>query len=147
MRSISTTQYLLWAASPQRRQALLHAVSIQDIAERLPIGRAYAPHVSTSVFAAASVYHAFIRAGMSNVHVPLTVDWHSTVSLPDVEVGSTRSSCTEAYTQGQNLSDEEATCKSLIYSLNTLQAILHMSGQWGVCHEMLDIIRVWLTAK
>jgi hypothetical protein len=37
---------------------------------------------------------------------------------------------------------------SLMYSLNTLQAILQMlSGQWGVCHEMLDISRVWVTAK
>ncbi len=49
----STSDLMASAANPQER-ALLHAIAIQDIVERVPMGHANTTHVPASMFAAAT---------------------------------------------------------------------------------------------
>jgi hypothetical protein len=64
-----------WASTQEARRALLHAVSIQEIVEQLPRGRAHVIHIPGSLFAAAAVYSVFSLAGLPTVSIPRIVEW------------------------------------------------------------------------
>lgn len=48
-----------WVNTVEARRALLHAISIYEITERLPFSRTHAIHIPSAVFTAATVYTAF----------------------------------------------------------------------------------------
>jgi hypothetical protein len=144
-----------WARSVDARRTLLHAISIQDIAERLPIGRAHATHVPTSIFAAATVYCALSTVGQTNVASPESVDWdevwygddNAIAMDPSITVTASLSSDSKLFVQGLPLGDAKAPSRNLRYSLLTLQMIIrNMSSQWGVSQEMLNIFQSWTSA-
>src|SRR6185437_8181908 len=73
--SISSEDPSKWTQSSKGRRALLLAIGIQDLAERLPVGRATAPSTLPAVFAAATIYCAFCGAGQFDIVVPNDLDW------------------------------------------------------------------------
>lgn len=64
-----------WVATPAARIALLHAMTIQEMVEQLPRGRAHAIHMPSSLFAAATVYSAFALGGQPTIKIPCAVVW------------------------------------------------------------------------
>lgn len=73
--SIQPIDFDVWADGIGAKRALLHAIRIQEIAERLQIGLAYPTHVPASIFAAAMVYCAFSTADKAVVSTPESVIW------------------------------------------------------------------------
>lgn len=64
-----------WVYSSDARRALLHALHIHELVERLPMGRAYPTHIPYSVFAAATVYGAFCTASRVHMLLPYSINW------------------------------------------------------------------------
>jgi len=141
-----------WTCSVNARRALLHAISIQDIAERLPIGRAHATHIPASVFAAATVYCAFSTVGQVHVLAPESIDWeeiwhhcdNTMQGNANTNDAASPPSDSKLFVAGFPLSDVKAKARNVRYSLFTLQAIIRsISSQWGVSQEMLNILLSW----
>lgn len=146
-----------WACTADGRRALLHAFSIQDLAESLTLGRTSPAHFPASVFAAATIFYAFLSCGYTTMTTPEDVDW--TIAWTSQEKGGTQ------MTHGHALADSEAwSCDSyrfvkshdvfngktklraLRFSLLSLQMILQMiAPQWGISYDMLDILSSWMS--
>jgi hypothetical protein len=60
---------------------LLHAIAIQDIVERLPLGRSHATPLPAAIFSAATVYSAHCLAGPPTVMIPDLVQWQDVWSV------------------------------------------------------------------
>ena len=146
--STSTIDLDEWSCSVDARRALLHAIAIQDIAERLPMGRAQATHVPASIFAAATVYSALSTVRQVTVAAPESIDWDEVWDCDDHNMlghaNTVNLSDGKAFVWGNPRSDAKAKSRNLRYSLLTLQSILrNVSSQWGVSHAMLNVLQSW----
>lgn len=144
-----------WTRTEDARRALIHAVAIQNIVEQLPRGRAHVLHMPTSLFSAAAVYSVFSLAGSSTVHLPRTVEWKDAlftevdpcVILGELS-GSATSSDTRRFVRGEQLPANSAvtTPRNLLYELNSMQKLFRcLSSQWGVAHEMENVVDQWIS--
>jgi hypothetical protein len=148
--STSTIDLDEWSCSVDARRALLHAITIQDIAERLPMGRAQATHVPASIFAAATVYSALSTIRQVTVVTPDSINWDEVWDCADHNMlghGNTANlSDGKAFVLGNPLSGTNVKSRNLRYSILTLQSILrNVSSQWGVSHAMLNVLLSWTT--
>ena len=134
-----------FADSADGRRALLHAVAIQDIVERIPRGRAHVIHMPSSLFAAATIYAAFVFAGDSKVQLRKDVVWKE-VLLHSAD------GLSEAVTSTQGPQDhldgisESLTSKNIVYEFNAIQKLCScLGGQWGVSYDMEKVVRQWMS--
>ncbi|KAG0647328.1 hypothetical protein D0Z07_7335 [Hyphodiscus hymeniophilus] len=139
-----------WTQTRDARRALLHAMAIQDIIERLPIGRSHALHLPTCVFAASTVYSGFSLAGTSNIFYPSQFLWDDVWAFETANATRTmrlQESAIDMYLQGRYRSGiPDTRPKILIYDLNSLQIMLSSLSRWGVSHEMYSIVQGWISA-
>lgn len=146
-----------WANSVEARRALLHAVAIQDLAEDMTLGRAYPVHAPASIFAAATIFCAYSRFGQSSITIPVDPDWDAAWACETTDqqrgvanVGQVdlETSDSHRFVLGNYPSGGKTKTRNLRYSLLTLQMILQMiSTQWGISHDMLAILSVWIGAS
>lgn len=149
-----------WANTPDARRAMLHAVSIQDIVEQLPRGRAHAIHFPSSLFAAATVYTLYLLAGQVTVRLPSTVDWADVVypaNDPCVALaelaGSAFGSDTSRYIRGEPMSSDlgattsgAVAIRNLLYEFNSIQKLFGcLNTQWGIAGDMESVVDDWIT--
>ena len=143
-----------WVASSDARRALLHAIQIQEISQRLPIGRTHTTYMPSSIFAAATVYCATLTAtGQDYITPPEPVNWDEVWDCncrpEDCEVSEDDA---VSYSHSSSfilrvevpLSGSGTRSRDLRSSLHTLQgAIRGISCQWGISEEMSAILLAW----
>lgn len=144
-----------WANTEDARRALLHAIAIQDIIEQLPRGRAHVIHMPSSLFAAATIYVVFSMAGLATVHLPQTIVWqdallyHSDLNLGSegARLPSTGSETRRFVENGRPGSPPGVgAVRNLLYELNSIQKLFRcLFSQWGIAHDMEEIIDHWIT--
>ena len=138
-----------WVRSVDGLRALLHAMAIQDLVERLPLGRSHAIHLPAAIFAVSTVYSARCLAGYPTVTVPKTFSWQDVWEVSDL---SDRTSESDSIRDiGMFLKNRplemrgESSTRNLLYELNSLQITLSsISLRWGVSHAMDDILHTWI---
>ncbi|KAI2710240.1 transcriptional regulator family: Fungal Specific TF and C2H2 zinc finger [Penicillium roqueforti] len=145
-----------WANSEDARRAVLHAVAIQDIVEQLPRGRAHVVHMPSSLFAAATIYVVLSLAGVATVNLPRNIVWqdallsHSDLNLGDEDIRPRSGSETKRFVENGNSSSSlplpiGGVVRNLLYELNSMQKLFRcLSSQWGIAHDMEDIIAQWI---
>ncbi|KXG54204.1 Transcription factor [Penicillium griseofulvum] len=145
-----------WANSEDARRAVLHAVAIQEIIEQLPRGRAHVVHMPSSLFAAATIYVVFSLAGVATVNLPRNIVWqdallsHSDLNLGDENIRPPAGSETKRFVENGNGSSSlplpiGGAVRNLLYELNSMQKLFRcLSSQWGVAHDMEDIVSQWI---
>lgn len=139
-----------WVVSVDARRALIHAVAIQEVTERLPLGRAYAIHIPSSLFAAAIVYSAFSLAGTPVFVIPQAIDWTDALASesefnPDGYMPTLLAadqSDTKGFLRGEfRPSNPVPLTRNTSYDLNSVQKLLRcLSHQWGVSFEMVNVL-------
>ncbi|KAK6383081.1 hypothetical protein LTS17_003751 [Exophiala oligosperma] len=135
-----------WTKSTEGRKALLHGIAIQDIAQRLSIGRAYGAGTLAAVLAAGTIYCTFCTVDQHDVAVPRCVNWNLVADWDDDYAHGDNSlqvrEC-RAFFQGKLL---PSGCRrlNLRLSLYQLQTTLRtMSAQWGIAEEMRHVLLHW----
>jgi hypothetical protein len=150
----SNFDMLNWVHTEDARRALLHAIAIQDIIEQLPRGRAHVIHMPSSLFAAATVYVVFALAGVANIHLPRTIVWQDALlSHADLNLGcenirpSTGSETSRFVVEGRTDSPPGvAATRNLLYEMNSMQKLFRcLISQWGIAHDMEEIVNEWIT--
>ena len=142
-----------WANTEDARRALLHAIAIQEIVERLPRGRAHVIHIPNSLFASATVYCVFSLAELTTVNLPTSVDWQSVLSsgyeaVPIIGNSEGDVSETRRYIRGElaSLVGSVGVAENLLYELNSMQKLFRcLSSQWGIAYDMEDVIDQWMS--
>ncbi|KAG4412729.1 hypothetical protein IFR04_014126 [Cadophora malorum] len=139
-----------WSQSVNGMRAVLHALAIQDIVERMPFSRAHAIHIPAAIFAVSTVYSARSIAGFASITTPKSFKWESVWGNHlDAEANDS-----DAATVNMNRflscrysrTTPNSTSKSLMYELNSLQINLNsISSRWGVSHEMDRILNRWIS--
>ncbi|KAK5207551.1 hypothetical protein LTR41_006595 [Exophiala xenobiotica] len=139
--SASTEDLNNWTKSVNARRSLLHAVAIQDLTERLPLGRSFAASTPSAVLAAATLYYAFCSQGQLEIKVPREVDWKM---MPDDPMGSTSAgSRSQQFLAGQPMQSNYRVL-NVRHSLLLLRGMLQtMSLQWGIAKEMCELLNPW----
>lgn len=142
----------VWARSAQSRVALLHAVAIQELSQKLHLGRAHAIGVPAAVFAAATIFCAFIETNIQELRAPLQAD-HKMAH--DIYTESLQGNPNRM--QSQTESDlaaflDDKPIQSRYKSINMRQFLYKcqvvlrtMAGQWGIAKDMLDLLSAWTT--
>ncbi|OQE25878.1 hypothetical protein PENFLA_c008G07164 [Penicillium flavigenum] len=145
-----------WANSEDARRAVLHAVAIQDIVEQLPRGRAHAVHMPSSLFAAATIFVVFSLAGVATVNLPRNTVWQdallsrSDLNLGNEDIRPRPGSETKRFVEDGNGASSlplpiGGSVRNLLYELNSMQKLFRcLSSQWGIAHDMEDIIAQWI---
>ena len=141
-----------WVNTEDAREALLHAVAIQEIVEQLPRGRAHVIHIPNSLFASATIYCVYCLGGLTAVNVPNVVDWQTVLSTnykscavpgqPD----SISQSETKRYMRGEYsaMFGTIGATKNLLYELNSMQKLFRcLCSQWGIAYDMEDVLDQW----
>ncbi|KAJ5167706.1 uncharacterized protein N7482_003300 [Penicillium canariense] len=145
---------LQWVNTDDARRAVLHAVAIQDIIEQLPRGRAHVVHMPSSLFAAATIYVVFSLAGTATVNLPRTIVWqdallsHSDLNIGHEDIRPPSGSETRRFVdteQGVSPAPIGGTVRNLLYELNSMHKLFRcLSSQWGIAHDMENIIAQWI---
>lgn len=130
-----------WSQSVDGLRALLHAMAIQDLVERLPLGRSHAIHLPAAIFAVATIYSGRCLAGFPTITVPKGFSWQDAWSMPASSDG-----VINAFLHNKPLEIiGESSTRNLMYDLNSLQITLSsISLRWGVSHAMDDILHRWI---
>lgn len=138
-----------WTRSAEARVALLHAIAIQDLAQRLHLGRAHALSMPTAVFASATIHYAFLCSDISELRIPTYYEWqdvHAYMFAKDRAFGTDmvqKSSKLHDYLQGRPVQSDYKTLNPR-QGLYKCQVVLRtMASQWGVAREMLDLLAPW----
>jgi hypothetical protein len=144
--------FMAWIHTAESRRALLHAITIQEIIEQLPRGRAHVTHIPSSLFAAATVYCIFSLGGQNTVNTPSLVDWPTALatdfefSIVSGHPDSIARSETKKYMRGEYsyALGKVGTNQNLLYELNSMQKLFRcLCSQWGIAYDMADIIDKW----
>lgn len=143
-----------WANTEDARRAVLHAVAIQDIVEQLPRGRAHVVHMPSSLFAAATVYVVFSLAGVATIKLPRNIVWqdallsHSDLHLGHEDIRPSSGSETRRFVEAQQglpCVPHSGAERNLLYELNSMQKLFRcLSSQWGIAHDMEEIVAQWI---
>jgi hypothetical protein len=140
-----------WATTVNARRALLHAIAIQELIEKLPRGRAHAIHMPSSLFSAATVYAMFSLAGVNVVKVPSTIVWmdvlldlNSYSFNPPQLLNTSLASDTARFIRQEPLFSI-APNQNLLYQLNSVHKLFHcLATQWGIASDMENIVEQWI---
>lgn len=143
-----------WPQTMHARIALLHALAIKDLAQRLHVGRAHAVTGPAAVFAAATICYGFVRADIHELRVPTQVDLEaahefasSSTRMPDSTFSSKGVSLLRSYLQNRQLMTDYKLV-SLRQCLYTCQVVLRsMASQWGIAKDMLDLMAPWTSTN
>lgn len=150
-----------WASTSDARRVVLHAIAIQEMVEQLPRGRAHVTHIPSSLFAAATVYIVLCLAGLTQLNLPSEVDWKEVLSRDGdcnnepsfspslTALETTRrfiaDGCRSSEANGSTTSRDNATCRNLLYELNSMQKLFRcLSSQWGISFEMEEVMDQWI---
>lgn len=144
---------LRFVQSMPARKALLHAVAIQDLVARIPLGSTHDVHIPGAVFAAATTYAAFSLAGASTLTLPSTIDWDTVLSTDSN--GSSEESTLRQGTSTRNTDSfiagdfngihAGATIHHLSYDLSSIRILLQgLALRWGVAREMEEVVGSWI---
>lgn len=138
-----------WARSAEGRVALLHAIAIQDLAQRLHLGRAHALSIPAAVFASATIHYAFFGSDIHELRVPTHYEWkdvHMYVLAKDRIFGTNvvqKSSTLHDYLGDRPVQSDYKTFNPR-QGLYRCQVVLRtMASQWGIAREMLDLLAPW----
>ena len=133
-----------FADSANGRKAILHAVAIQEIVEQIPRGRAHVVHMPSSLFAAATIYGAFVFAGKSNTRLLKAVDWRrSVLPVSSLELDL---SDTPKFILRNTTNADTATSKNLVYEFNAVHKLFGcLATQWGVSKDMERVVTQWIS--
>jgi hypothetical protein len=141
-----------WSQSSDALRAVLHALAIQDIVEKMPLGRSHAIHLPSAIFAVSTIYSARCIGGFPSISAPRNVSWETVweVDLPGtarLNPLMTPNTNMKAFLSGDYpRSTPNAITKNLIYELNSLQITLNsISSRWGVSHEMDGVLQRWIS--
>ncbi|KAH7386192.1 C2H2 type zinc finger domain protein [Cadophora sp. MPI-SDFR-AT-0126] len=140
----------VWSQSVNGMRAVLHALAIQNIVEKLPFSRAHAIHIPAAIFAVSTIYSARSIAGFASITTPKSFKWESVWgSELDAQTNDSDAatvdmnrflSCRYSRTTPNSIT------KSLMYELNSLQINLNsISSRWGVSHEMDMVLNRWIS--
>jgi hypothetical protein len=139
-----------WSQSVDALRAVLHALAIQDIVEKMPLGRSHAIHLPTAIFAVSTIYSARCIGGFPSISTPKRFSWESVwgVELTDAAELNTFTNPDKDMESFLNCeysrSTPNSTTKNLLYELNSLQITLNsISSRWGVSHEMDGLLHRW----
>lgn len=140
-----------WVYTPNGRQALLHAIAIQEIVEALPRGRAHVIHIPSSLFSCSTIYCVFSLGGLTTVNVPDVVHWQTALSskyegreIPG-QPDSIAQAETKRYMRGEYGMGAMGATKNLLYELNSMQKLFRcLCSQWGVAFDMEDVLDQWI---
>jgi hypothetical protein len=137
----STWNIQSWSQSVDGFRALLHAMAIQDLVERLPLGRSHAIHLPAAIFAVATIYSARCLAGFPTTTTPKDLSWQDVWQISHSSDGDISAFLHNK--PGEILG--ESSSRNLMYDLNSLQITLSsISLRWGVSHAMDDILHRWI---
>ncbi len=149
--SINDLDLRVWTQSAGGLRALLHAIAVQDIVERLPLGRSHAIHLPAAIFSAATIYSAHCLAGSPTVVIPDLVQWQDvwSVEMSDmtmVENFPVFDTGVNAFLGGKlAVANQKTSTRNLLYDLNSVQITLgSISSRWGVSNEMEEILHRWI---
>jgi hypothetical protein len=141
-----------WSQSSNALRAVLHALAIQDIVERMPLGRSHAIHLPSAIFAVSTIYSARCIGGFHSISAPRSVNWESVWELDPSETAQLNTFMgldkdMKAFLNGEfSRSTPNTTTKNLMYELNSLQITLNsISSRWGVSHEMDGVLQRWIS--
>ena len=148
--SSSAFDFLAWSKSVDGLRALLHAMAIQDLVERLPLGRSHAIHLPAAIFSVATIYSARCIAGFPTIIIPKSFRWQDVWAIDMSDVANPdgfRDGDINAFLRNNSLSiSGETSTRNLMYDLNSLQITLSsISLRWGVSHAMDDVLHRWIT--
>ena len=140
-----------WSQSSDALRAVLHALAIQHIVEKMPLGRSHAIHLPSAIFAVSTIYCGRCIGGFPTISTPRNISWET---VWEVDVSEMTQSNTlipldrkmRAFLNGEySRSTPNATTTNLVYELNSLQIILNsISSRWGVSHEMDGVLQRWI---
>jgi hypothetical protein len=136
----------VWARSVGGLRALLHAIAIQDIVKRLPLGQSHAIHIPAAIFSAVTIYSAHCLAGSPTVVIPDPVQWQDVWSVEMSDNFPVFDSVVSTFLRGKLSNAERNTStRNLLYDLNSVQITLgSISSRWGVSNEMDEILHRWI---
>ena len=156
----SSVDLAKWATTPAARTALLHAMTIQEIVEQLPRGRAHTINMPSALFTAATIYSVFALAGQAVHKIPCTVTWQdaltdtaqskqsSYLALSELSNDLTSSNTetdTSRYIRGDTLYGSSGTSRNIVYELNSIHKLFRcLCAQWGVAYDMESVVEKWI---
>ena len=148
--SIASFDFVAWCKSVDGLRTLLHAMAIQELVERLPLGRSHAIHLPAAIFSVATIYSARCIAGLPSIIVPKNFRWQDVWAIDMSDAANPdgfRDGDINAFLRNNSLSmSGETTTRNLMYDLNSLQITLSsISLRWGVSNAMDDILHRWIT--
>lgn len=142
---------VVWAQSGEGLRALLHSMAIQDLVDRLPLGRSHTIHLPAAIFAVASIYSARCMADKASVAVPPSIRWEDAWGVESQNATNfdniPPNNDTNEFMQGRYVTRPgKSLIRNLKYELNSLQIMLgSISLRWGVSHEMDAILHQWIS--
>ncbi|KKK14301.1 hypothetical protein ARAM_000791 [Aspergillus rambellii] len=140
-----------WVKSADAIRALLHARSVVNLLNDLPLTHAHAPHLPTAIFSSAVVICGVCLFGSSMIELPRTPRWEDVWESPlsteqfHHEAGQ---SPVDGYSGAYNLlhalrssTGEGFPAINLLSDMNFLQLALNtITSRWGVSLQMEKII-------
>ncbi|CZR64180.1 related to C2H2 type zinc finger domain protein [Phialocephala subalpina] len=133
-----------WSQSPDGMRAVLHSLAIQEIVEKIPLGRSSGIHLPAAIFAVATIYSTRCIAGFSMITAPRTFTWESVWDVNDS--GNLADPAIQAFLScSYAKTAQHSRTKNLMYEINSLQITLNsISSRWGVSHEMDSLLSRWI---
>ena len=142
---------VIWAQSDEGLRALLHSMAIQDLVDRLLLGRSHTIHLPAAIFSVASIYSARCMADKASVVVPPSIRWEDAWGVESQNATNfdniPPNNDTNEFMQGKYATNPgKSLIRNLKYELNSLQIMLgSISLRWGVSHEMDAILHQWIS--
>jgi hypothetical protein len=134
-----------WPSNMHVRIALLHAISIREIVENLPLNRLHALHVPAAIFGAATVFSGHLICGQAEVRVPLIRNWKHLMEMQRGESDEELIASLNCHFSPGTRDQREYQSHGIGYTLNTLQVIMKsVSLRWGICIEMEQVLDQWV---
>jgi hypothetical protein len=137
-----------WRGSHQARQAMLHAFSVLDLVQKLPVFMYNTLHLPSALYTAAILLVASIPSNSTRCQIPRYIDWKEVCEL-DVAATSTGSvlSPTSAYIQLGTIKSG-AYFRNTLVDFNILQTILDSAiPKWRITKEMHQTLTRLLAAR
>jgi hypothetical protein len=129
-------------SSPTGRKSVLHAVTIQDLVEQLPRGRAHALYMPTALFSAAIIYATFVLGGVTCTKLSNTVNWRQVCTGH-----ATQDKDTLNYLEGST-THFPGSERNLSYDLNSTQKLFRcLATRWGIAFDIEAMINQLLSKR